>query len=392
MTAMHSFTLGFKDSALEALYFAASLPRERLQGRTAIVVGVIVYLLYSVLDFRFVPEIHRSTIWLIRLTALTVPLSVFLLSNSRYFDRHRHWLLAMVGFAAGIGLIAMLSVLTVDSAINFYPGLVLATFYTYNFVGTRFIYAFGVDLSLLLIYNLVFGMIQDYPGWMLMSHDFFIVSANLIGGLAGYFNEQQRRLLFLRERELDEERHRHMTRALHDALTGLPNRELLGDRLETAMAMALREGELYSALFIDLDGFKAVNDSLGHETGDQVLQVISQRLKAAIRDSDTVARLGGDEFFVVARGIASEADASVLGNKLNAAISEPIPELPPNLALSASIGICMFPYEGMSAADIIRRADQAMYRAKLSGKDACIVADQSIVSISLINRCAVATI
>ena len=374
MTAMRSFTLGFKDRTLEATYFAASLPRERLQGRTAIVVGTIVYLLYSVLDFRFVPETHRPTIWLIRVTALMVPLVVFLLSNSRHFEKYRHLLLAMVGFTAGIGLIAMLSVLSVDSANNFYPGLILATFYTYNFVGTRFIYAFGVDLSLLFIYNLIFGVIQHYPGWVLLSHDFFIVSANLIGGLAGYFNEQQRRLLFLRERELDEERHQHLTRALHDTLTGLPNRELLSDRLETAMAMALREGGSYSGLFIDLDGFKAVNDNLGHQAGDRVLQVIAHRLKKVVRDSDTVARLGGDEFFVVARGIANKADASGLGDKLIAAIREPIPELPCNLALSASIGICLFPYTAMSAADIIRRADQTMYQAKMSGKDACIVA------------------
>lgn len=373
---MHSFTLGFKDRVLEAVYFAASLPRERMQGRTAIVVGSIVYLVYGMLDFRFVPEPDRATIWLIRVTALTVPLAVFMLSKSRLFEQYRHALLAMIGFTAGVSLIAMLSALSVDSACNFYPGLILVTFYTYNFVGTRFIYAFVVDLSLLFIYNLVFGLLQYYPGWVLISHNFFIVSANLIGGLAGYFNEQQRRLLFLRERELDEDRNQQMVRALHDRLTGLPNRELLSDRLESAMAIALRDHASYGGLFIDLDGFKAVNDKLGHQTGDRVLQIIAHRLKEAVRDSDTVARLSGDEFFIIARGIANKADAGRFCDKLLNAIRAPIPELSSNLILSASIGICLFPYPAMSAADIIRRADQAMYQAKLNGKNACVVADR----------------
>lgn len=371
---MHPLTLGFRDRGLEGNYLAASLGRERIQGRTAMIVGTLVYLLYGLLDPWVVPESHRALIWTIRLTALTVPLTVYLLSYTPLFVRYRHLLLASVGLAAGVGLITMLATLSVKSAANFYPGLVLATFYTYNFIGTRFIYALCVDLSLLLAYNIIFGGFQHYPAWVLASHDFFIISANLIGGIAGYLSEWQRRLLFLRERELDSERHLQQVRALHDPLTGLPNRELLYDRLESALAQAQRAGDIFSAMFIDLDGFKDVNDTLGHETGDHVLRTVARRLRETVRESDTVARLGGDEFFVIARGIGTEAGAQGLCHKLIDAIREPYPELPPTLQLSASVGICIFPYPGMTVKNILRRADQAMYRAKLGGKNACVMA------------------
>lgn len=185
---------------LEAAYKAASQPLARLHGRTAMIVGMLVYLVYGVLDFWAVPQEAQGTIWMIRLAALTIPTVVFMLSFTSFYDRHRHLLLALVGFDAGLGLIGMLSALSVESAHNFYPGLVLATFYTYNFVGTRFIYALVVDLTLFFCYNLVFGVLQHYPLEQLIRHDFFIMSANLIGGIAGYLNERQRRLLFLRER------------------------------------------------------------------------------------------------------------------------------------------------------------------------------------------------
>lgn len=126
MTAMHPITLSFTDGEMEAAYISSSLARDRAQGRTAIIVGVFVYLIYGLLDTLFVPVAERSAIWTIRLCALNVPLFVYLASYTRHFEKYRHALLASVGLAAGIGLISMLSILTVQSAVNFYPGLVLA--------------------------------------------------------------------------------------------------------------------------------------------------------------------------------------------------------------------------------------------------------------------------
>jgi signal transduction histidine kinase len=131
-----------------------------------------------------------------------VPAIVFVLSFTRWFERWAPLLLAAVGLAAGVGLITMQTMMPVEHSALLYPALVLATFYTYNFIGTRFIYALVVDVTVLIAYNAVFGLILDYPMYLMVNHDLIIISANLIGGFAGYWSEWQRRVLFLRDREL----------------------------------------------------------------------------------------------------------------------------------------------------------------------------------------------
>lgn len=383
MSSTNPITLRFNSRELEGNFLKSSFERERSQGRAAIIVGSIVYLIYGILDQWFVPDAAKSTVWTIRLGFLIVPLLVYLISYTRTFAAYRHVFLASVGFAAGAGLISILTFLSVENSSYFYPGLVLVTFYTYNFVGTRFVHALCVDLSLFLAYNLVFGVFHDYPIHVLISHDFFILSANLIGGTAGYLNEKQQRLLFVRERELNEERNRHLIRSLHDPLTGLPNRELLHDRLEQAWLSAKRGNDSYCGYFIDLDGFKNVNDRLGHEMGDQVLMEIARRLNATVRESDTVARMGGDEFFFLARGIPTEKEATALAQKLITVISAPLKKLPPDLPLGASIGMCLFPSPGITGpSEVIRRADHAMYRAKENGKGISLMFSDQLLRVN----------
>jgi diguanylate cyclase (GGDEF)-like protein len=372
---MYSFSLRFKHDDLELAFMDATLARTRLQGQVAILVGMFVYLLHGGLDQWFVAADQARQVWLVRLTAMCVPLLVLLISFSRHFSRIRHLLLALVGLAAGVGLLGMQIALPLESAPYFYPMMVLVTFYTYNFIGTRFIYAFCIDLLLLLLYNLLFGWLLHYPPHVLLGHDFFIISANLIGGAAGYLNERQRRLLFLRERELDDERQQHLARALHDGLTGLPNRELLYDRIGQAIESAHRDGARHCGYFLDLDGFKAVNDRFGHKMGDHVLREVARRLNDSVRGMDTVARIGGDEFFVLAVNIVSENEARALAQKLLDAVAATLPGVPQGLEIGTSIGLCLFPYDNMSAADIIHRADQAMYRIKTSGKGRFALAD-----------------
>jgi len=112
-----------------------------------------------------------------------------------------------------------------------------------------------------------------------------------------------------------------------------------------------------------------INDKLGHSTGDTVLQCIAQRLSSAFREMDTVSRVGGDEFFILALNIDNKKTASYMANKILEEISKPIPDIPKGISLSASIGICLFPYKGMTVSDIIDRADEAMYKVKNSGKE-----------------------
>jgi diguanylate cyclase (GGDEF)-like protein len=153
----------------------------------------------------------------------------------------------------------------------------------------------------------------------------------------------------------------------HDLLTDLPNRLLLLDRFETAIATARRHDHRIAVLFIDLDHFKHINDTLGHDAGDKVLQLVARRLHSAVRDSDTVSRYGGEEFVVLLPEIHTAADAAVLAEKLLGVIAAPSRVREHRMSLSASLGIALYPEDGEEAATLINRADAAMYRAKRRG-------------------------
>ena len=156
-------------------------------------------------------------------------------------------------------------------------------------------------------------------------------------------------------------------RAHHDALTGLANRSLLGELAAEHVALCKREGTRLSLLFIDLDGFKRVNDAHGHGTGDRLLCAVAERLKNTVRGSDVVARLGGDEFAVLLVRADVETAAEVAG-KLVDSLSAPYSVPPHTLEISASIGVAGYPESGASAEELLKRADEAMYKVKFAGK------------------------
>lgn len=157
--------------------------------------------------------------------------------------------------------------------------------------------------------------------------------------------------------------------ALHDALTGLPNRRLLGDRIELALAQSARDGSRAGLLFLDLDGFKPINDRFGHEAGDAVLVDISRRLEASVRSVDTVARFAGDEFVVLLPGVARPEDVETVADKIVALIAEPVKVGSRQHAVTVSVGLALYPTHGPSADDLLRAADDAMYCAKAAGKN-----------------------
>ena len=157
--------------------------------------------------------------------------------------------------------------------------------------------------------------------------------------------------------------------ALHDPLTLLPNRVYLKERLESLLAQARRNQRLMAVLFIDLDNFKTVNDSLGHHAGDLLLREIALRLTGAVRQGDIVARLGGDEFVVVLAEVANTDDAARVAAKLMAMVNAAVTLEGHKLSVSPSIGISVFPMDGDSADELLRHADAAMYHAKDSGRN-----------------------
>jgi diguanylate cyclase (GGDEF)-like protein/PAS domain S-box-containing protein len=157
--------------------------------------------------------------------------------------------------------------------------------------------------------------------------------------------------------------------AQHDFLTGLPNRMLLGDRVASAIALARRHGKQCAVLFLDLDGFKHINDSLGHPIGDELLHSVSRRLVSCVRSSDTVSRQGGDEFVVLLSEIENAADAALGAGKILLALTAPHHVAGKALHVTASIGISVFPGDGQDADALIRCADTAMYQAKSKGRN-----------------------
>jgi diguanylate cyclase (GGDEF)-like protein len=157
--------------------------------------------------------------------------------------------------------------------------------------------------------------------------------------------------------------------AYHDTLTGLPNRLLFNDHLELAVAQARRGGPGLAVLFLDVDRFKVVNDSLGHSRGDLLIRAIADRLKSAVRDGDTVARLGGDEFIILAPGVEQAVDAARVAEKVLAVLREPLHLQGQELFATASIGISVYPADGTEGETLVKNADAAMYRAKELGRD-----------------------
>jgi diguanylate cyclase (GGDEF)-like protein len=158
--------------------------------------------------------------------------------------------------------------------------------------------------------------------------------------------------------------------AHYDALTSLPNRVLLADRLRQAMAQCQRHGRPLALAYLDLDGFKAINDQHGHAVGDRFLAALAVRLRGVLREGDTLARLGGDEFAAVLLDLGGIAESATILNRLAGATAEPVKVDTLFLQCTASIGVTFFPQaEAMDPDQLLRQADQAMYQAKLAGKN-----------------------
>ncbi|MCG2584121.1 diguanylate cyclase domain-containing protein [Massilia sp. TS11] len=166
--------------------------------------------------------------------------------------------------------------------------------------------------------------------------------------------------------------------ALHDALTGLPNRRLLEDRIATAVQHASRHQQKAGIMYLDLDGFKDINDTHGHACGDELLKMVAQRLVASARKEDTVARLGGDEFVIVLVEIASVRDVEYLARKLIDVIGQPYEVCGHQVRVSTSLGISLYPDDADKADTLLCLADYALYDAKRNGKNRYAMAHEQM--------------
>jgi diguanylate cyclase (GGDEF)-like protein len=174
----------------------------------------------------------------------------------------------------------------------------------------------------------------------------------------------------LLHRQLEHSNRALASLALHDALTGLPNRRLLMDRLSLAIAHARRNKCSMAVMYLDLDGFKQINDTLGHDAGDTLLGMVAARLAAAVREVDTVARLGGDEFVIALWGLSHGDDGVArLVSKVLQAVSQPYSIQGRDVSMTASVGVGIYPTHGREAETLMKSADLALYEAKRTGKN-----------------------
>ncbi len=169
------------------------------------------------------------------------------------------------------------------------------------------------------------------------------------------------------EQKESEERIKNL--AYFDVLTHLPNRRMFSDRLSVALANAHRHGHQLGVIFLDLDLFKEVNDSLGHSAGDELLKQVAKRLRESLREGDTAARMGGDEFTILLQQIESEAAATAIAKRMIELISEPFDIAGEALNITASIGISLYPCDGLDEDTLLHQADAAMYRVKSVGRN-----------------------
>jgi len=172
------------------------------------------------------------------------------------------------------------------------------------------------------------------------------------------------------------ERARHL--ASHDQLTGLANRALFHERLSRAMASARRSRRKVAVLYVDLDGFKSINDTLGHAVGDGLLRGIARQLRACLRETDSAARLGGDEFALLLAPLDHDEEAQRVAERILRGVGQPIPFRTRSFSISASIGIALFPRHGSESEDLVNKADTAMYHAKERGRNRSEIFDQAM--------------
>jgi two-component system cell cycle response regulator len=196
--------------------------------------------------------------------------------------------------------------------------------------------------------------------------DFVSKPFDLMEAKTRIHNMLEVRLLY---KQVEHSSHEMQNLALHDALTGLPNRRLLMDRLTLSIAHARRSKREMVLMYLDLDGFKQVNDTMGHDAGDILLGMVAARLLAAVRQEAMVARLGGDEFVIALWELSHVGDVAKLASKVISAVAQPCIIQGRTVRMTASIGVGIYPMHGTEAGTLMKSADMAMYQAKLAGKN-----------------------
>lgn len=352
----------FADPALERDYRHAVYRQTAGVMRFGILLAITLYLWFGAID-RWLFHEAVAQAWTIRGAVVAFSAAVFVASFREAFFRFRETVVALFMLLLASGLTAIIAIRP-EVMDQYYVGHVLIIVGVFTIFGLRFPNALAVSLAIVALYLLSEFLLRDAPRVLIVNNATFLVSALVIAAIGSYAAERQRRLAYFRLQVIEQKRAASEHVALHDPLTGLPNRRLLLEKLEQAVARATRQKTLCAVLFIDLDGFKAVNDRHGHAFGDRLLKIVAQRVVQSLRVTDTAARYGGDEFVVVLEDIGTEANLEVLTERVRQCVTDPCDVDDVRLAVSCSIGIAIHPHDGATPRELLEVADASMYRMK----------------------------
>ncbi len=368
--------------ALDAKWWVLRFPAplEKLYRRHARKVAIKTYRInayitaglfatFGVAIYESLPQSSHAVWFKLFLMCISVLVVRRIILSIRRFDHLFDWHMT-AGSAVIVALLIIMSNIVPSGEAVFlsYVGVSYAIFLVYGFVGLRFPFALfagwvGGAAGVALTYAIGF-----HVNWSLLNGTY--TTASLLGMVIAYMLERQARLNFLQAKSLS-------YLSLHDSLTQLPNRALFENRLTYALDVAHREGHKFALMFMDLDGFKEVNDAYGHHIGDLLLREVAQRIRSRIRSQDTFARLGGDEFVLLMK-IKELEGVAVLADKLLEALRDPFHIEDRTLRITGSIGIAIYPDNGNTQHDLLTNADAAMYHAKETGRNAYCFFDTSM--------------
>ncbi len=360
---LNTFTLTFLDKEREERFSEWIAPSRFIQLRLALLLVSVLYAIYGYVEYLVIPDEVVHIPWAVHFgVVIPVILSCILLS----------WVkpLKHLFFPAGIAttFTAALSNLYLSYIFGtqsiYSVELYLMIFWIFTVAGFRLIPATMLSFMIMLLSILSTQLLHHVESQtQLVGYYFWFLCSITLAFLGGYLLEYSAKINFIKEEILEHAAH-------HDALTGLPNRALLNDRLEQAILHAKRHNNKVGCLYIDLDNFKKINDTLGHNVGDLLLKKVALRLQKNVRDSDTVSRLGGDEFTVLLNDMSISQDAINIANKIRVELERPFNLMDSNIIyISASIGIALFPEHGRSGIELSKSADDAMYQSKNTGKN-----------------------
>ena len=358
---MDRLTLRFRDAALEAEYQGTYPAGMRGIARFGIVLAVTLFALFGFLDPPTSPETFRQ-MWMLRAGIVSLLLALLAASYSDFFYRHMQLLVSLAVMAMA-AVNTALQVITDDPLIEEAYSFILLMIGTYTVLALQFIHVLQViALIMLLLAGVTF--ISSEVTILDVTALLYAATAMALVLVGSYLFDSQRRLAFHVRKQLEAEREESHRLALHDALTGLPNRRLLMTKIDHALARDRRSATSSALLFLDLDGFKKVNDTLGHDAGDVLLVEVARRLKSVVREVDTTARLGGDEFVVLFEGVQDRDNVERLVERVMTLFEKPVMLDDEPVTINASIGIALHPGDGEEADQLLVAADKAMYAAK----------------------------